>query len=111
VKEGETILQAAVRELEEEVGVKLLEEDLVYKGLLHFRFTDVPHQDLDASVFFANYDGEVVESEEMMPRWFALDDIPYPEMRPDDKIWMPDLLDEEGDVVYEFSLDAEDTLL
>jgi hypothetical protein len=24
---------------------------------------------------------------------------------------MPDLLDEEGDVVYEFSLDAEDTLL
>ena len=35
------------------------------------------------------YSGEATETEEMRPKWFDLDNIPYEEMWPDDKCWMP----------------------
>ena len=40
----------------------------------------------------ADYDGIEKETEEAAPKWFKLDRIPYEEMWPDDKIWMPMML-------------------
>jgi 8-oxo-dGTP pyrophosphatase MutT (NUDIX family) len=54
---GETILQAALRELEEEVGVQLSPKELKYKGRLHFSRENIPNNDNICSVFFANYEG------------------------------------------------------
>ncbi|MDR2540809.1 MAG: NUDIX domain-containing protein [Candidatus Peribacteria bacterium] len=104
IHEGETVVQGGLRELEEEVGVRLQEEDLHYRGFLAFRYEDSGEKknDTDCSVFTANYNGEVIESEEMMPKWFNLEEIPFDEMWPDDKVWLPELLKGEN-FRYEFT--------
>jgi len=60
IKEGESIPQAALRELEEEIGVKLQETDLEYKGVLQFLFLKEIQgerkEELSCHIFFANYD-------------------------------------------------------
>ena len=37
----------------------------------------------------SDYDGQLVETEEMKPRWFLKKEIPYSEMWPADRNWMP----------------------
>ena len=37
--------------------------------------------------------GEAVESEEMSPKWFDFDAIPFKQMWDDDKIWLPLVLE------------------
>jgi 8-oxo-dGTP pyrophosphatase MutT (NUDIX family) len=102
LEEGETFPQAAIRETKEEVWATLQEEGLTYTGFLQFRFLDT-WEAIDCTVFTSNYEGEVEESEEMMPKWFSLKEIPFDEMWSDDKIWLPKLLAWEKDFVYEFS--------
>jgi len=36
-----------------------------------------------------NWTGTPKESEEMKPRWFSIDKIPYSKMWPDDQFWLP----------------------
>jgi hypothetical protein len=44
-------------------------------------------------VFLAKkWEGEPIESEEMMPRWFKEKEIPFNEMWDDDKFWLPQIL-------------------
>jgi 8-oxo-dGTP pyrophosphatase MutT (NUDIX family) len=98
-----------LRELEEEVGVQLEESEAIYKGFLAFRYKDSGEKnDTDCSVFTAKYNGEVYESEEMMPRWFDVEDIPFDEMRPDDKVWLPELLKGAENFRYEFIFSSLD---
>ena len=33
--------------------------------------------------------GNPSESDEMIPKWFDIEEIPYDEMFPDDKYWLP----------------------
>lgn len=90
VEEGESIAQAASRELLEEAGIRAHTLDLV--GVLEFTFLDDP-KELEVHVFKAeDFNGEPVESEEMAPQWFALEDIPYEHMWTDDEHWLPLLL-------------------
>jgi hypothetical protein len=35
------------------------------------------------------FSGEPVETEEMRPEWFPVDAIPYDQMWPDDRYWLP----------------------
>jgi 8-oxo-dGTP diphosphatase len=42
VESNETVVSAAVRELEEETGIKAMEQDLHYVGHLTFRFPSTP---------------------------------------------------------------------
>jgi ADP-ribose pyrophosphatase YjhB (NUDIX family) len=102
VHAGETLEQGALRELEEEVGVKLEEGELKYRGLLHFRFLDT-EEGIDCSVFTANYDGEVKESEELQPKRFSPTALPFAQMWADDSIWIPELLAGAEDFVYAFN--------
>ena len=39
------------------------------------------------------WDGEPTETEEMKPNWFDIDKIPYDSMFPDDKYWLPLVLE------------------
>jgi mutator protein MutT len=86
---GETPLQAAVRETEEEVSVTPLNLELI--GEIHF--IDLPDVDHYCHIFVTTeWEGEPVETEEMRPQWFTLENIPYDSMWPDDKLWLPILL-------------------
>jgi len=88
---GETIEDAAKREMQEEAGVKL--ENLDKVGIIDFEFKGNP-EILQVHIFRSdNFSGEPTESEEMKPQWFHTNEIPFKEMWPDDIHWMPLFLD------------------
>ncbi|SDU09946.1 8-oxo-dGTP diphosphatase [Verrucomicrobium sp. GAS474] len=105
VEPGETPLAAAVRETEEEIGVT--PTDLREMGDLHFRFVNETGVgaglQLHCTVFRAGgyarkngaSCGEPVETDEAIPLWHPLDDLPFHEMWADDIFWLPLLI--EGD--------------
>lgn len=91
VAEGESIEDAAKREVVEECGLTV--ELMAPAGIL--KFTWEGQDDIfEVHVFRVDrWSGDVVESEEMRPQWFAIDEIPYAEMWPDDKFWLPAFLE------------------
>lgn len=87
VEKGETILEAAKRELFEESSLK--SDDLKEIGLIDFEFVGDP-QILEVHVFTTSkFEGEPTESSEMRPQWFNVNDIPFDTMWPDDHLWFP----------------------
>lgn len=87
VENGENIKIAAARELSEEAGI--VAKKLEKRAVLTFthEHNDKIHE---VHVFSADdFSGELLESEEMKPAWFDIDDIPYADMWPDDKFWLP----------------------
>ncbi len=109
---GETPLQAAVRETEEEIGI--VPSNPIACGELRFQFTD--GYALHGYVFrAARYTGSPRPSDEAIPLWTPLDAIPYPEMWADDVLWMPHLLEGrsfdgrflfDGDVMLDSALEV-----
>lgn len=84
---GETIEAAARRELKEESGLNSLGEEK--RGILNFEFENNPEV-LEVHIFAVNdYSGIPEESEEMKPQWFDISEIPYANMWPDDRHWLP----------------------
>ncbi len=55
------------------------------------------------------WEGEVIESDEMVPAWFPLNEIPYDQMWEDDVYWLPALLDGKF-VTGDFLFDGDDTM-
>ena len=89
---GETVAAAALRELDEEIGVRGDEESLAPMGVLKFRSVN-PAMNWDVHLFFLHeWSGEPTESEEMRPMWHKKDAIPYEAMWSDDILWLPHLL-------------------
>ena len=87
VAPGETIEDAAKREMFEEAGIKLKNLDKV--AIIQFEFKGNP-EILETHIFKSNdFDGIPTESEEMKPQWFFIDEIPFKEMWPDDIYWIP----------------------
>jgi 8-oxo-dGTP diphosphatase / 2-hydroxy-dATP diphosphatase len=92
VEAGETILQAARRELKEEVGIEAGELSKV--AILTFSFSSDETLVLEVHVFRADtFTGEPVETEEMKPQWFPYESVPYDDMWPDDTYWLPKVLE------------------
>jgi mutator protein MutT len=90
---GETIEEAAVRETEEEIGVKIAKEDLEPVAAIKFYFFNKPEWDQEMRVFLARrWMGEPTESDEMRPEWVSLAAIPYDKMWADDTYWLPKVL-------------------
>lgn len=89
--EGESIEEAARREVEEEAGV--LVRNLEKRGIIEFEFDGNP-EILEVHIFRSfSFDGDPQESDEMRPAWFAHEDIPFDEMWPDDRHWVPMFLE------------------
>ena len=86
VDPGETPEQAAVRECQEELGIRVSE--LEYCGQHRFQFVDgySIHVWVYRTTEFA---GEPVETREAAPRWTRLDRIPFDLMWEDDRLWLP----------------------
>lgn len=86
---GESPLEAALREVKEEVGVDAV--GARPRGELRFRFTD--GYALHCHVFSADgCEGEPVETPEAFPLWVPVDAVPYDEMWADDRLWLPRML-------------------
>ena len=87
VQPGETIEQAARREVSEEAGVEIGKMEKF--GRVDFEFQGNP-EILEVHMFKTDdYSGEPTEGEEMKPEWFDADAIPFEKMWPDDKHWFP----------------------
>ena len=90
IKVGEeTIRDGALREVQEECGLCLKDEDICQLGLIDFEFKNEPVH-LEVHVFEARqYSGQVTESDEMAPKWFDIKEMPYDNMWIDDEFWHP----------------------
>jgi len=86
---GESPVEAAVREVHEEL--RITPANVRQRGELLFQFVD--GFSIHGYVFRAEgWEGTPEETEEAIPLWTPLDRIPYAEMWADDRIWLPWLL-------------------
>ena len=94
VEDGETIEEAAIRELYEEINVKTNITNLEKIGNIKFYFNDKPDWNQRMHIYFINqWQGDPKESEEMAPKWYKKNQIPYESMWVDDPHWLPQVLD------------------
>jgi len=94
IEDGEEPAEAAAREVAEESGLKVAASALTHVARLHFIFPSRPSWDQTADVFItADFTGEPAESDEVIPRWFASDALPFDGMWDDARYWMPLVLD------------------
>lgn len=91
IKEGETPEQAAIRECQEECGVTPLEMAKV--AIIRFVDNDSGIDDIMNTFLCDNFEGEPHETEEMTPKWFKKDELPFDQMWDNDKDWMKKILD------------------
>ena len=80
----ETILDAAIREAKEESGLSVVDCQKV--GIVDFGESYLLRMHLYVCT---KWDGTPLETEEMRPVWFHINQIPYHQMWKDDKYWMP----------------------
>jgi 8-oxo-dGTP diphosphatase len=89
IEKGETKLEAAIRETEEEVG--LTPQNMSEVGELFFQFTN--GLKMEGTVFISDkYSGSLVETDEADPFWIPLAEIPYDRMWEDDLLWLPHVI-------------------
>ena len=93
IEPGETVEQAMIRETEEEIAVIPKK----YEKVATIKFDEYYKGNKEKVIFHLylvhEWDGNPIETEEMAPQWFKIDKIPYDKMFPDDKYWMPYILD------------------
>lgn len=88
--DGETPAECAIREVEEELRISPTGVDEI--GELQFQFRD--GYSIHVWVYRASgFVGTPEETDEADPLWTSIDEIPYDRMWPDDRIWLPLLLE------------------
>ena len=115
---GETIDEAMIRETQEEIGVTPTHPKLV--GNIDFVNINYKGErvDINLHVYLCDgYEGEIQETEEMIPYWFNKNHLPLDQMLPDDKLWFPLVFEKDfiqGKIVYDNNMNrtsfAIDTL-
>lgn len=90
IENGEAIAAAAIREMEEESGIRVNNADLQPMARLTFSFPYKTEWDQVVHVFVASeWQGNPSESEEMRPEWFSVNALPFKQMWADDEHWLP----------------------
>lgn len=110
IEKNETPENAMIRETQEEISVTPIKYEKV--GLMEF---DEYYKGNKENVVFHLYlvtewNGEPTESDEMLPKWFDINEIPYDNMFADDKYWLPLVLNGKKIKAY-FEFDEEWNLL
>ncbi len=104
---GETELECAVRETQEELGITAINP--VKRGELWFHFVD--GMAMHVAVFHAlSFTGEVIETEEAAPLWTPINAIPFEQMWADDAHWLHRMLKGHETFMGKFLFDS-DTML
>ncbi|MCY0882615.1 MAG: 8-oxo-dGTP diphosphatase [Acidianus infernus] len=103
VEENETPLECAIRETEEEVGVKIINPRKV--GVITFKQINGNVQVMH--VYLATeFIGILKESDEAIPICVQRNDLPFKNMWVDDRIWLPLVLEGKYvNCVFEFTND------
>lgn len=105
----ESIEEAAKRETREEICV--LPIGLTRVATLDFYFPHNPDWNQRVLVFTSeSWEGEPAETEEMRPRWFGKDELPFHSMWPDDEHWLPHVLEGKR-LKAEFLFGPDDVIL
>ena len=92
IEAGESALDCALRELEEELRVRARAEEVAELGELSFQFVD--GYSIHVHVYLAtDFDGTPIETDEAIPLWTPRAELPYDEMWADDILWLPHVLD------------------
>ncbi|XP_043466624.1 7,8-dihydro-8-oxoguanine triphosphatase-like [Leptopilina heterotoma] len=89
VEINESILEGALRELREECG---LTGELKKLGVLHFHGREEETILVVHVLHTYSYNGAIIESEEMQPKWFGIKEIPFGEMKEDARFWFDHML-------------------
>lgn len=90
--EDESVEDCIIREVKEETRIDIQEVEKI--GELEFIFGQDPF--MFVHVFTTSkFNGGIEETEEARPEWFSIKNIPLNEMWPDDKYWIPKMLDGE----------------
>lgn len=90
VQTGESIEAAARREVDEEIGINVIDVEKV--GILEFE-SENDQEILEVHIFkVSSFSGEPQESEEMKPEWFKITNPPFSAMWLDDPYWFPYLV-------------------
>ncbi|PIS15632.1 DNA mismatch repair protein MutT [Candidatus Roizmanbacteria bacterium CG09_land_8_20_14_0_10_41_9] len=94
VQRGEKIEDATIRETIEEIGVT--PHNLKQVATLDFYYADKFEGktfDQRVHVFLVSeWSGELIETKEMLPRWFKKNNLPFHLMWKDDIYWLPAIL-------------------
>lgn len=109
-EKNELIEQTAIRECLEEI--KVLPINIKQVASLNFYFSsDKSDWNQQVLVYICDeWEGEPTETEEMKPKWYKIDNIPYKSMWKDDSYWLPVVLD--GNYVEaDFTFDENDNVL
>lgn len=93
LEQGETPEQAMIRETEEEIFVTPTAYEKV--GIINFiEYYKDELATINMHVYIATkWQGVPKESEEMQPKWFSINNLPWEEMFSDDKYWLPLVLE------------------
>jgi len=92
-KRDKNIFDTAIREMKEEIGVKIKDMERVAILNFHYSYLTNSEKEWPVHVFLVkDWEGEPKESEEMKPKWFKIKKIPFNKMWPDDKFWLPKIL-------------------
>ena len=90
---GESPVDAAVREVAEELGVVVAPADLESISVINYPFVDRDEWSQRSHGFIArNWTGEPAASSELDPRWFDIAEIPFDRMWADAAAWLPQAL-------------------
>ena len=116
VEPNESILEGAIREVKEECGLDLVPKDVKKLGVIDYETDTICTEDHIFEV--RNYSGEIEESEEMEPKWFEIENMPYDKMWKADEFWHPNFFrqqlfkasfkyDHVGDVIMHYCYPVE----
>lgn len=91
LEEGETLEEAATREVEEEIKVEL--ENITKVGDFTFLFPDKPTWSQQVHAYIAKtWSGDSQETDEIRPEWLSFNDLPLSQMWDDAQFWLPAIL-------------------
>lgn len=103
---GETPIECVVRECEEELHITPIKP--VKMGELWFAMSDIP--DIHCHVYTANeFEGTPTATDEAIPVWTKIPEIPWEKMWDDDVYWLPQMLKGEK-FLGKFVFDVENIL-
>lgn len=90
VEVGETPEEAAIREVQEEVGLRIESSDLSALGCIRYPFVNRDGLSQRSFVFSTRiFSGDLRNSRELRASWWPLEEIPYERMWSDAKLWLP----------------------
>ena len=99
---GETPSAASRREVMEEVGVTVVDQEL--RGILRFHDVTTDYRMLGFVFVSHEFKGEAFETDEAIPFWCEISEIPYHRMWEDDKTWLARVLSGErcyGEFIFD----------